>query len=143
MSPLATYPWMPFVEGGDNSLLDVLRTVARPARTITSAIRSREIERSLSTLTDRQCDVIKLYFGIGVEHPMSLEDIGDKFTTRERTSVRSRTRRSTSCAFRDKLLPIIWAAWIPAPREEFDWRPQIGGFYGLPGFSDFCTLFHL
>ena len=45
----------------------------------------REIERSLSTLTDRQCDVIKLYFGIGVEHPMSLEDIGEKFgLTRER-----------------------------------------------------------
>ena len=46
---------------------------------------SREINRSLSTLTDRQCDVIKLYFGIGIEHPMSLEDIGDKFgLTRER-----------------------------------------------------------
>jgi RNA polymerase primary sigma factor len=45
----------------------------------------QEIERSLSTLTDRQKDVIKLYFGIGVEHPMSLEDIGEKFAlTRER-----------------------------------------------------------
>ena len=44
-----------------------------------------EIDRSLSTLTERQRDVIKLYFGIGVEHPMSLEDIGEKFSlTRER-----------------------------------------------------------
>jgi RNA polymerase primary sigma factor len=39
----------------------------------------------LSTLTDRQRDVIKLYFGIGVANPMSLEDIGEKFSlTRER-----------------------------------------------------------
>ena len=40
---------------------------------------------SKSTLTDRQRDVIKLYFGIGVEHALSLEDIGDQFgLTRER-----------------------------------------------------------
>ena len=38
-----------------------------------------------STLTERQRDVIMLYFGIGIEHPMSLEDIGEKFSlTRER-----------------------------------------------------------
>ena len=44
----------------------------------------REIERSLSTLSERQSDVVKLYFGIGVEHPMSLEDIGAEFDlTRE------------------------------------------------------------
>lgn len=44
-----------------------------------------EIERSLHLLTERQRDVIKLYFGIWVEHQMSLEDIGDKFSlTRER-----------------------------------------------------------
>ncbi len=78
----------PFVEGEDNSLLDVLENSATP--TTDSALEykeslSREIDRSLSTLTDRQCDVIKLYFGIGVEHPMSLEDIGEKFgLTRER-----------------------------------------------------------
>ena len=78
----------PFVEGEDNSLLDVLENSATP--TTDSALEyneslSREIDRSLSTLTDRQCDVIKLYFGIGVEHPMSLEDIGERFgLTRER-----------------------------------------------------------
>src|SRR5690625_6720783 len=44
-----------------------------------------ETHRSLNTLTERQCDVVKLYFGIGEEHPMSLEDIGDRFgLTRER-----------------------------------------------------------
>lgn len=78
----------PFVEGEDNSLLDVLENGTTPgtdtALEYKESLRS-EINRSLSTLTDRQCDVIKLYFGIGVEHPMSLEDIGEKFgLTRER-----------------------------------------------------------
>ena len=78
----------PFITGEDNSLLDVLENGGTPgtdtALEYTDSLR-REIERSLSTLTDRQCDVIKLYFGIGIEHPMSLEDIGDKFgLTRER-----------------------------------------------------------
>src|SRR6185436_563020 len=44
-----------------------------------------EIERSLTTLTERQKEVICFFFGIGVDHPMSLEDIGEKFSlTRER-----------------------------------------------------------
>ncbi len=78
----------PFVEGEDNSLLDVLENSHTPDTDQALEYKeslSREINRSLSTLTDRQCDVIKLYFGIGVEHPMSLEDIGEKFgLTRER-----------------------------------------------------------
>lgn len=78
----------PFVEGEDNSLLDVLENNTMPGTDshldYADSLR-REIERSLGTLTDRQADVIKLYFGIGVEHPLSLEDIGDKFgLTRER-----------------------------------------------------------
>ena len=78
----------PFVEGEDNSLLDVLENGTTPGTDTALEYKEslrREINRSLSTLTDRQCDVIKLYFGIGVEHPMSLEDIGEKFgLTRER-----------------------------------------------------------
>ncbi|NNE30049.1 MAG: RNA polymerase sigma factor RpoD/SigA [Saprospiraceae bacterium] len=78
----------PFVEGEDNSLLDVLENSGTPETDTNLEYKeslSTEIDRSLSTLTDRQCDVIKLYFGIGVEHPMSLEDIGEKFgLTRER-----------------------------------------------------------
>ncbi len=78
----------PFVEGEDNSLLDVLENSNSPGTDegleYHESLR-REIERSLSTLTERQADVIKLYFGIGVQHPMSLEDIGEKFgLTRER-----------------------------------------------------------
>lgn len=78
----------PFAEGEDNSLLDVLENTSTPdtdkGLEYIESLRT-EIERSLSTLTDRQCDVLKLYFGIGIEHPMSLEDIGDRFgLTRER-----------------------------------------------------------
>lgn len=78
----------PFVDSEDNTLLDVLENPNSDSADSMlehhDSLRC-EIERSLSTLTDRQRDVIKLYFGIGVEHPMSLEDIGEKFSlTRER-----------------------------------------------------------
>lgn len=99
----------PFVEGEDNSLLDVLENSATPGTDETLEYREslrREIERSLSTLTDRQCDVIKLYFGIGVEHPMSLEDIGDKFgLTRERVrQIKDKAINKLRSANRSKLL---------------------------------------
>jgi RNA polymerase primary sigma factor len=99
----------PFVEGEDNSLLDVLENTATPntdsSLEYLESLR-REIERSLSTLTDRQCDVIKLYFGIGVEHPMSLEDIGDKFgLTRERVrQIKDKAINKLRSANRSKLL---------------------------------------
>ena len=78
----------PFVEGEDNSLLDVLddKNDEGTDRYLEYGEGlSTEIERSLGTLTDRQADVVKLYYGIGVPHPLSLEDIGEKFgLTRER-----------------------------------------------------------
>ena len=99
----------PFVEGEDNSLLDVLENTATPDTDAALEYREslrREIERSLSTLTERQCDVIKLYFGIGVEHPMSLEDIGDKFgLTRERVrQIKDKAINKLRSANRSKLL---------------------------------------
>ncbi|TNE48333.1 MAG: RNA polymerase sigma factor RpoD/SigA [Bacteroidetes bacterium] len=99
----------PFVEGEDNSLLDVLENTAMPGTdqhlNYADSLR-REIERSLSTLTDRQCDVIKLYFGIGVEHPMSLEDIGEKFgLTRERVrQIKDKAINKLRATSRSKLL---------------------------------------
>ena len=99
----------PFVEGEDNSLLDVLENNSMPGTDThldyADSLR-REIERSLGTLTDRQCDVIKLYFGIGVEHPMSLEDIGDKFgLTRERVrQIKEKAIRRLRHTSRSKLL---------------------------------------
>jgi RNA polymerase primary sigma factor len=99
----------PFVDGEDNSLLDVLENIHSPKTDqeleYTESLRM-EIERSLSTLTDRQMDVIKLYFGIGVEHPMSLEDIGDKFgLTRERVrQIKDKAINKLRSASRSKLL---------------------------------------
>jgi RNA polymerase primary sigma factor len=99
----------PFVDGEDNSLLDVLENIHSPKTDqdleYTESLRT-EIERSLSTLTDRQMDVIKLYFGIGIEHPMSLEDIGDKFgLTRERVrQIKDKAINKLRSANRSKLL---------------------------------------
>ncbi|MGB1241536.1 MAG: sigma-70 family RNA polymerase sigma factor [Chitinophagales bacterium] len=99
----------PFVEGEDNSLLDVLENGGTPQTDKGLAYKEslrREIERSLSTLTDRQKDVIKLYFGIGVEHSMSLEDIGARFgLTRERVrQIKDKAINKLRSASRSKLL---------------------------------------
>lgn len=99
----------PFVEGEDNSLLDVLENSSTPKTDQELEYREslrREIERSLSTLTERQASVIKLYFGIGHEHPMSLEDIGEKFgLTRERVrQIKDKAINKLRTANRSKLL---------------------------------------
>ncbi|WP_240612859.1 sigma-70 family RNA polymerase sigma factor [Chitinophaga parva] len=99
----------PFIDGEDNSLLDVLEnpnaSSADEALDHHDSLR-REIERSLSTLTDRQKDVIMLYFGIAVEHPMSLEDIGEKFgLTRERVrQIKDKAITKLRTTSRSKLL---------------------------------------
>ncbi len=77
----------PFVEGGeDNSLLDVLVNDDAPIadRTLINESLQQEIDRALSTLTERESEIIKMFFGIGYQE-MTLEEIGDKFQlTRER-----------------------------------------------------------
>ena len=99
----------PFVDGEDNSLLDVLENPNTPGTDAgleyLESLR-REIDRALGTLTDRQADVIKLYFGIGVEHPLSLEDIGDRFgLTRERVrQIKDKAINKLRSASRSKLL---------------------------------------
>ncbi|GAA4313615.1 RNA polymerase sigma factor RpoD/SigA [Compostibacter hankyongensis] len=99
----------PFVDGEDNTLLDVLTNPNSSGTdnelTYRESLR-KEIERSLSTLTDRQKDVIRLYFGIGVEHQMSLEDIGEKFAlTRERVrQIKDKAITKLRSASRSKLL---------------------------------------
>jgi RNA polymerase primary sigma factor len=78
----------PLSEGEDNTLIDVLENPnAERAETNIEHKESlkQEIDRSLKTLTERQKEVICFFFGIGVDHPMSLEDIGERFNlTRER-----------------------------------------------------------
>ncbi|MCU0417612.1 MAG: RNA polymerase sigma factor RpoD/SigA [Cytophagaceae bacterium] len=77
----------PFVQGEENSLLDVLENdgEASPDSTLMNDSLRREVQRALSTLTQREADVITLYFGLNGEHSMTLEEIGEKFNlTRER-----------------------------------------------------------
>jgi RNA polymerase primary sigma factor len=77
----------PFVQGEENSLLDVLENDGEEApddELMNDSLR-REVQRALSTLTQREADVITLYFGLNGEHSMTLEEIGEKFNlTRER-----------------------------------------------------------
>ncbi len=76
----------PFVEGEDNSLLDVLVNDDSPVadNTLMHESLRKEIDRALSTLTERESDIIKMFFGIGCQE-MTLEEIGDNFgLTRER-----------------------------------------------------------
>ena len=77
----------PLLEGEDSNLYDVIMSGESPSpeqSLMNSSLRT-EIERSLTTLTDREADVIKLYFGLEGTHPMTLEEIGEKFDlTRER-----------------------------------------------------------
>ena len=76
----------PFVEGEDNSLLDVLVNDDSPMadKTLVNESLSKEIDRALDTLTPREKDIIRMFFGIGC-HEMTLEEIGQTFgLTRER-----------------------------------------------------------
>ncbi|HPN57816.1 MAG TPA: RNA polymerase sigma factor RpoD/SigA [Chitinophagaceae bacterium] len=78
----------PLSEGEENTLIDVLEN-PNAEKTDNELDHNEslktEIDRSLKTLTDRQKEVICFFFGIGVDHPMSLEDIGERFNlTRER-----------------------------------------------------------
>ena len=97
----------PFVEGEDNSLLDVLVNDDSPIaeRTLSNESLSSEGERALSTLTERECDIIKLFFGINTQE-MTLEEIGEKFgLTRERVrQIKEKAIRRLRHSSRSKLL---------------------------------------
>ena len=77
----------PFVQGEENSLLDVLENDSEvtPDSSLMDDSLRKEVQRALSTLTQREADVITLYFGLNGEHAMTLEEIGERFNlTRER-----------------------------------------------------------
>ena len=97
----------PFVEGEDNSLLDVLVNDDSPIadRTLITESLSTEVERALSTLTERERDIIKLFFGINTQE-MTLEEIGEKFgLTRERVrQIKEKAIRRLRHSSRSKLL---------------------------------------
>jgi len=77
----------PFVQGEENSLLDVLEndSEVKPDQGLIDDSLRREVMRALSTLTQREAEVITYYFGLNGEQAMTLEEIGEKFNlTRER-----------------------------------------------------------
>lgn len=77
----------PFAQGEDNRLLDVIQDERTPLpdNELMKESLSKEVERALNTLTEREAEVIRLYFGLGREHSLTLEEIGEKFQlTRER-----------------------------------------------------------
>jgi RNA polymerase primary sigma factor len=77
----------PFNEDDDNSLLDVLpdEEDISPDETLLDESLKIDIERALSLLHPREAEITRLYFGIGREHPLTLEEIGQRFgLTRER-----------------------------------------------------------
>ena len=76
----------PLVEGEDSNLYDVLNSgeSPNPDKTLLHESLRTEIERALETLTPREADVVRLYFGLGNQHAMTLEEIGETFDlTRE------------------------------------------------------------
>ncbi|NRD20833.1 sigma-70 family RNA polymerase sigma factor [Winogradskyella eckloniae] len=98
----------PLVEGEDSNLYDVLRSgeSPNPDRELLHESLRTEIERALETLTPREADVIRLYFGLASQHPMTLEEIGETFDlTRERVrQIKEKAIRRLKHTSRSKIL---------------------------------------
>ncbi|MBI3195691.1 MAG: RNA polymerase sigma factor RpoD/SigA [Ignavibacteriae bacterium] len=98
----------PFAQGEDNRLLDVIQDerTPMPDTTLIKDSLSKEVERALNTLTEREAEVIRLYFGLGREHSLTLEEIGEKFKlTRERVrQIKEKAIRRLRHATRSKHL---------------------------------------
>jgi len=97
----------PFIEGEDNSLIDVIENKDSPIadNKLIGESLSREIERALATLTERERDIVRYFFGIACAE-MTLEEIGEKFAlTRERVrQIKEKAIRRLRHTSRSKLL---------------------------------------
>ena len=98
----------PLVEGEDSNLYDVLRSGESPnpdKELLHESLRT-EISRALETLPPRESDVVRLYFGLGNQHPMTLEEIGETFDlTRERVrQIKEKAIRRLKHTSRSKIL---------------------------------------
>jgi len=98
----------PFTSGEENRLLDIIEDDQQPApdETLMTESLKTEIERALSTLSDRESEVICLYFGLNKEHSLTLEEIGERFNlTRERVrQIKEKAIRRLRHASRSKNL---------------------------------------
>jgi RNA polymerase primary sigma factor len=98
----------PFSQGEENRLLDIIESEELPnpdSVLMTESLKS-EIERALSSLSERESEVIKLYFGLNKEHSLTLEEIGERFNlTRERVrQIKEKAIRRLRHASRSKNL---------------------------------------
>ncbi|HTX18484.1 MAG TPA: sigma-70 family RNA polymerase sigma factor [Bacteroidota bacterium] len=98
----------PFAQGEDNRLLDVIQDERQPApdSILMDESLREEVQRALATLSDREAEVIRLYFGLQREHSLTLEEIGEKFNlTRERVrQIKEKAIRRLRHASRSKNL---------------------------------------
>ena len=98
----------PLVQGEDSTLLDVLENGDSPGADFALINESlqKEINRSLATLSEREQDVIKMFYGIGIQHGLSLEEIGEKFDlTSERVrQIKEKAIKTLRQNSRNKLL---------------------------------------
>ncbi len=98
----------PLVEGEDSNLYDVLRAgdMPNPDKELLQESLRTEIERALSTLNEREADVIRLYYGLNGNHPLTLEEIGETFgLTRERVrQIKEKAIRRMKHTSRSKIL---------------------------------------
>ncbi len=98
----------PLVQDEDNNMYDVLKSdeVVTPETELLYESLRKEIDRAISTLTQREQDVVRLYFGLNGGHPMTLEEIGEKFDlTRERVrQIKEKAIRRLKHNSRSKIL---------------------------------------
>lgn len=98
----------PLVQDEDNTMYDVLKSDEAPTPETELLYESlrKEIDRAISTLTQREQDVVRLYFGLDGKHPMTLEEIGEKFDlTRERVrQIKEKAIRRLKHTSRSKIL---------------------------------------
>ena len=98
----------PLVQDEDNTMYDVLKSDEAPTPETEILYESlrKEIDRAISTLTQREQDVVRLYFGLDGKHPMTLEEIGEKFDlTRERVrQIKEKAIRRLKHTSRSKIL---------------------------------------
>lgn len=98
----------PLIQDEENTLYDVLRGDDNntPEKELMVESLRKEIDRAISTLTSREADVVRLYFGLNSKHPMTLEEIGEKFDlTRERVrQIKEKAIRRLKHTSRSKIL---------------------------------------
>jgi RNA polymerase primary sigma factor len=98
----------PLIQDEDNTMYDVLKGEENttPDNGLLYESLKKEIERAVSTLTQREADVIRLYFGLNGSHPMTLEEIGERFDlTRERVrQIKEKAIRRLKHTSRSKIL---------------------------------------